>query len=103
MVTQFDDKGKFYTEVIPKEAVQVTIQTLTHRMHGVMYKRQNIRLIDELNLGDDNFIPLTEVTVYNAQGGVLFQTDFIAVEFEHIVWVIPDNELKTSVVKGGAP
>jgi len=103
MVTQFDDKGKFYTEVIPKEAVQVTVQTLTHRMHGVMYKRQNIRLIDELNLGDDNFIPLTEVTVYNAQGGVLFQTDFIAVEFEHIVWVIPDKELKTSVVKGGVP
>lgn len=103
MVTQFDDKGKFYTEVVPKDAVQVTVQTLTHRLHGVMYKRQKTRLIDELNLSDNRFIPMTEVTVYNAQGSVLFQTDFIVIEFDHIVWVIPDDELKSSAVFGGAP
>lgn len=103
MVTQFDEKGKFYTEVIPKEAIQVTVQTLTHRMHGVMYKRQKIRLIDELNFGDDRFIPMTDVTVYNAQGGVLFQTEFIAIEFDQIVWVIPDSELKMPAVNEGVP
>ena len=101
MSTQFDDKGKYFTDVVPKEAIPVTIQTFTHRIHGVLYKRQKLRLIDELNRdNEDRFIALTDITVYNAQGSVLYQTDFIMVGRDQIVWIIPDIEVKTSSILG---
>ena len=34
MSIRFDDKGKFFTDVISKEAVPVLIQTPTNRIQG---------------------------------------------------------------------
>ena len=49
MTTHFDEKGKFFTDIISKESVPVIIQTETNRIHGLMHVRHESRLKDELN------------------------------------------------------
>jgi len=102
MSTQYDEKGKFFTEIIPKEAIPVTIQTITHCIHGILHKRQRIRLIDELNRYDqDKFLAITNVTVFNDEGNTVYQTEFMVVKIDQIVWLIPDDEVKAQTVIGG--
>ena len=89
MSTEYDDKGKFFTEVISKVPVFSTIQTTTHRMHGEIHVRRDQRVKDELNR-EENFIALTNVTVFAADGTVAYEAAFLAVQLSQIVWVIPD-------------
>ncbi|RPI29521.1 MAG: hypothetical protein EHM70_15610 [Chloroflexota bacterium] len=93
MTIQYDEKGKIFTNVISKEAVDVVIQTLTHRLHGKVYIRQGDRLIDELDK-TSNFIAVTDATVFNAHGEVLYSSGFLAVNRDHIVWMIPVDEIQ---------
>ena len=89
MLTQYDEKGKIFTDVVSKIAVYATIQTTTHRMRGRIHVRRDERIKDELDR-DEGFLALTEVTVFSEDGSVLFNAPFLAVQREHIVWVIPD-------------
>jgi len=41
MTIHFDDKGKFYTEVISKKPIRSTIQTITHRLEGNIYVKSD--------------------------------------------------------------
>ncbi len=92
MNEQFDEKGKIYTNVIAKVPVPVTIQTLTHRIHGDIYVRPGERLKDELN-GSEEFLALTDACVYTDDSKEIFRCHFLTLSIRQIVWLIPDDEL----------
>jgi len=92
MNAQFDEKGKIYTNVISKEPVLITIQTLTNRIHGEIYVRSGERLNDDLNTSD-KFLAVTNACVYDSNGLEIYHSSFLALSLAHIVWLIPDDEL----------
>jgi hypothetical protein len=97
MTIEYDEKGKIFTDIVSKVAVDATIQTTTHLMHGQLHVRRDQRVIDELDL-NESFLALTDVSVLGLDGQTLFQAPFLAVRRTHIVWVIPDqNKDKESV------
>jgi hypothetical protein len=89
MTTEFDDRGKIFTDIVSKVAVYATIQTTMHMLRGRIHVRRDQRIIDELDLSE-NFLAITDVTVLGADGQVLYQAPFLAVRRSHIVWVIPE-------------
>lgn len=92
MSIRFDEKGKFFTDVVSKDAVQVIIQTLTHRIHGHVHIRPNERLKDEMNQGD-SFLAVTEATVFDRTGNKLYSGDFMVINREHIIWLLPEDQI----------
>jgi hypothetical protein len=94
MAIHYDDKGKFFTEIISKDPRTVLIQTLTHRIRGTLYVRRGERLIDELRSGE-KFLAMTEVTLYDAKGAVMLQTDFMSINRDQIIWILPEDEVQT--------
>jgi len=101
MGIRFDDKGKFFTEIISKEAVPVIIQTLTHRINGYLHVRPETRLKDEINQ-TELFLAVTEADVYDFAGNLLYRTDFLALNREAIIWIVPEDQLNaTDKGKGG--
>ena len=89
MAIEFDDKGKFFTNVISKTALAVTVQTVTHRIHGNIHVRQGQRIKDELD-AQEEYLAMTDVVIYSSDDQVLYQSGFIAVRCNQIVWVLPD-------------
>lgn len=90
MSIEYDDKGKKYTEVVSKVAVYATIQTTTHQLRGRLHIRRDQRVKDELDR-EERFLALTEVTVFNADGSVLYEATFLAVQRSSIVWAFPES------------
>ena len=98
MSIEYDEKGKVFTDIISKVAIQATIQTTTHIMRGRVHVRRDQRIKDELDL-NEHFLALTDVSVLGPDGQTLFQAPFLAVQRAHIIWVIPEQyqgEEKTS-------
>jgi hypothetical protein len=93
MNIEYDGKGKFFTEVLTKTPKLVTLQTVTHRIHGTAYVHPNDRLKDELNK-PEQFLAITDATIYDQKGNILQECRFIAVHRDHIVWVLPDEEIE---------
>lgn len=91
MGIEFDDKGKFYTEIISKVTVPAMIQTTQHRIQGLVHIRPNKRFKDELD-NDEPFLPVTAARIINEAGEVLFEADFVSVRRSQIVWAIPSEE-----------
>ena len=89
MSIEYDEKGKIFTDIVSKIAVQATIQTTTHVMRGHLHVRRDQRIKDELDR-DESFLALTDVSVLGVDGQTLFQAPFIAVQRAHIIWVIPE-------------
>lgn len=92
MFNQTNEKGKFFTEIINKEPVEVIIQTTTHRIHGKLFIRPQERIKEELNQSEI-FLALTDVIVFNPQNEVLYQVKFMALNREQIVWLFPKAEI----------
>jgi hypothetical protein len=93
MALEYDEKGKIFTDIITKDRVLSHIQTQTGYIRGHVHVRTDDRLSDELNL-DYRFLAVTEAEIYNPNGEMLYSSDFLAVNREHIVWVMPINELQ---------
>jgi hypothetical protein len=91
MGIEFDDKGKFYTDIISKVTVPAMIQTTRHRIQGLVHIRPYGRFKDELDY-DEPFLAVTAAKIFNEAGEVLFEADFISVRRSQIVWVIPQEE-----------
>lgn len=91
MTIEYDEKGKIFTDIVSKVAIQATIQTTTHLMRGNVHVRRDQRIKDELDI-NESFLALTDVSVLSADGQTLFQAPFLAVRRSHIVWVIPEEE-----------
>ena len=91
MNTEYDEKGKIFTDVVSKVSVFVTVQTTKHMVRGLMHVRRDQRVKDELDR-NEKFLALTEVHVLGPDGQTLFQSPFLAVKREHIIWVLPEQD-----------
>lgn len=90
MSTDFNDKGKYFTDVISKVAIPATIQTITHRIEGFIHVRVDERVKSELDRSEA-FLAVTNAKVLAADGSVLYQAAFMSVARSQIVWVIPSD------------
>jgi hypothetical protein len=91
MAVQFDEKGKYYTEVVATHAVEATIQTSTHLLRGYVHLRSGDRLKDQLDR-PGTFLAVTDGVVLGPGGEQLFQAGFLAVSRAQIVWVTADDD-----------
>jgi hypothetical protein len=92
MSIHYDEKGKFYTEIVSKDPRAVIIQTLTNRIRGTVYVRRGERLIDELRDGD-RFMAVTDAILYDLKGTLLMKSDFMSINRDQIVWIAPEEEV----------
>jgi len=93
MITQFDEKGKIFTNVVSKKPVMVLIQTSQYRIQGQIHVRQDSRLKDELN-DPEIFLAVTDAAVYDNNGNELYSSNFITVNRAQIIFIIPAEEIK---------
>ena len=91
MSIRYDDKGKFFTDVITKDAVSSNIQTLVTRIEGNVHVRQNERVKDELNRGEQ-FLAVTDANIFNLQGQKLYEAEFLLINRDHVIWIIPEDD-----------
>ncbi len=91
MNLEFNEKGKYYTDVISKATVPAIIQTATHRIEGFVHVRLNERLKDELDRGEA-FLAVTDAKVFSNAGLLVYQADFLSVSRAQIIWVIPAGD-----------
>ncbi len=94
METHFDEKGKFFTPVIAKTPVPVIIQTTSHRIEGKIHLRPDERLKDEMDR-PESFLAVTDATLFQTDGTVLFSTHFLTLSRAHIIWILPVDEVIT--------
>jgi hypothetical protein len=90
MSVWYDDKGKFFTDVITKDVVPSIIQTLVSRIEGNLHVRVDERVKDELNR-DEQFLAITDALVYNLHGDKVSNAEFMLINRDHIIWIVPDE------------
>ena len=88
----YNPKGKVFTQVVSKDPIPATVQMLTHRISGNIHIRRGERLIEELKTASQ-FLAITEAKVYSTSGNLLYQSAFITVNRDHVVWIMPDEEI----------
>ena len=91
MSMEYDEKGKFFTNVVAKIPVRSTIQTTMQLIQGNVHVRKGERLKDELDR-DETFLAVTDASVLDVNGKTLFEASFLAVQRAQIIWVRPDQE-----------
>ncbi len=92
MPAEYEEYGKYFTDVIPKKPVEVLIQTTHQLLRGFIHVRSDYRLKDEIDEPDKS-LAVTNVTVYREEGITLYRTNFLALDRHQIVWIIPCEEL----------
>ncbi len=70
MEIEYDEKGKFFTDVVSKDVISADIQTMTHHIRGNVHVRKGDRLSDEINQ-PNVFLPVTSAKIYNQDGVLL--------------------------------
>jgi hypothetical protein len=90
---QYDEKGKIFTDVVPKIPVNAVLQTTQQLIRGKVHVREGERLKNELDR-DEFFLAVTDASILSGDGQVQFQTPFLAVQRSQIVWVFPEEEPK---------
>jgi hypothetical protein len=49
------------------------------------------RVKDELNQGEQ-FLAITDAIVYNLQGQKIYDAEFMLINRDHVIWIVPDEE-----------
>ena len=91
MSLHYDEKGKFFTDYVSKESIQAVIQTTTNRIEGNLYLRSGERVSDMLNRSE-KFIALTDSVIFSPEGNELYKCDFLAINLDLVVWLLPTEE-----------
>lgn len=74
---------------IQKEKLHVILMTDQYKIEGEFHVVAGGRLLDEINKERD-FLPLTNVTIYDIEGGNPLDTvEFLAVNKRNVVFVVP--------------
>ncbi len=95
MSVEFNDRGKYFTDIISKVAISAIIQTTTHRIEGAIHVRLDGRVKDELDRPEP-FLAVTDAKIIGPDGSVADRADFITVARSQIVWVIPGDDIAYS-------
>lgn len=90
---EFDEKGKIFTNVVTKIAVPCIVYTPTQKIICQVHVRRDERIKDELNR-DERFLAVTEAAIYDLEGRLLYETDFVALNKAHVLWVLPQQDMK---------
>ncbi len=93
MATSYDEKGKFFTNVISKTPIEVIIQTTSHRISGKIHVCPEDRLKDEMNQADP-FLAITDAVIESVDGKVLYRAKFVTIHRDHVIWILPVNEIE---------
>lgn len=93
MVTQYDEKGKIFTQVVSKEPILVVIQTGQVIVRGLIHVRPDTRLKDELNNLRERFVAVTDASVTNLHGEELYRSNFLVLNIDQIIWITPQDQL----------
>jgi len=91
MIVEYDEKGKYFTDVITKDLILTHIQTQMHLIRGYVHVRKGDRLSDEIN-SDNGFLSITDAKIFTPQGEILYTSKYLAINREHIVWLMPIEE-----------
>jgi hypothetical protein len=91
-----DERGKFFTEKIRKQSVEVLVTTVHGQVRGHVYVLAGQRVKDLLNNGNEQFMALTEVSYIAQDGTHIDDVAFMALNKSHVISVIPINEPPTS-------
>ena len=91
-MNRVDEKGKLYTERVRKSEVRVLISTVQGVVEGNMYLAPGQRIKDLLNSPNEDFLAVTDATVERHGRTEPARADFIALNKQHIVWVVPLEE-----------
>jgi hypothetical protein len=81
-----------FSDKIEKVAKRVVLQTLDDVILGDFHYRPRLRLIDEMISGDQ-YLAITNAVVYDKAGRVRFRSKFLSVNRDHIVLIIPWDEM----------
>ena len=81
-----------FSDKIDKVAKRIILLTLSEVILGDFHYRPRLRLIDELISGDQ-YLAITNATVYDKAGRARFKSKFLSVNRDHIVMIIPWDEM----------
>lgn len=88
MSIEFNDKGKYFTDIVSKAAVPAIIQTITNRIEGFIHVRVDERVKNELDRTEP-FLAVTNARIFASDGSLMYQAAFMSVSRSQIVWVVP--------------
>jgi hypothetical protein len=88
-----DEKGKFYSLRVPKDAMPVLVSAGELAIAGYIHLRPARRLRDELNDSRARFLPMTEPRVYAPDHTLLYHASFLLVSYAQITTVSPIESL----------
>ena len=78
---------------VKKEMFDVVIRTSGEKIEGKISILPHDRLLDMLNQGEENFIPVTDATVCClVTGNVLFKSEFLAVNKLNIILIFKQQK-----------
>jgi len=81
-----------YSQSIKKEAIKTIIQTTCETIEGMVHNLPKNRLLDTLNLDNEQFIAVCDAKVFSdVDGKLVHETDFIAVNKRHIILITGDE------------
>jgi hypothetical protein len=92
MVTQFEEKGKIFTQRITKDQREVIIITGTHKITGIIHIQLDLRLIDELN-ESGHFMAITDAKIMDLNDNVQYKSNFLTINTDQIIWILPVEEI----------
>jgi len=97
MYTQFEEKGKIFTQKITEEQKKVIIQTSQQKIIGTIHIQMDNRLIDELN-DSNKFLAITEASIFDFENNIIHQSNFLSINTDQIIWVLPvEDEIKEGI------
>ena len=80
----------------------VLIQTLTNVIRGRIYLRPEQRIKDGLNDNPESFIAVSKAEIFSPGGQLLQSAPFLTVNKQHIVWLLPEEDVPAHPVVPGA-
>lgn len=92
---RIDSKGKYYTARVSTEELDVLLLTREGLIEGRIHIHPDRRLSDELNNVNMQFLAITDATVRDPAGSLLYKTHFLALNKNSIVWVIPNDAVES--------
>lgn len=98
MVTEYNERGKFFTNIITKDPVHVLIQTANQRIEGEVHMRRDERLREEINQ-PERFLAITNAIIFDAIGTELYRTNLLMINSSQIIWLTPFSEMNTGQVE----
>lgn len=91
MSVRYDDKGKYYTDVVIKDRIPSIIQTSIHQIQGSLHVHTDERVKDDLNQ-NEKFAAITDAKIFDLQGNKIYDAEFMLINRDQIIWIIPDEK-----------